>query len=81
MGTPIATDLTALGQVSNEGNFSTNVVIELVGFGLINGLLHDELVHEPTHKAVIIEVKDEAALGSVYQRPQVAQKIGVHGNT
>jgi hypothetical protein len=43
--------------------------------------LHDELVHQPTNKAVIVQVEEVAVLGAVYEGPPVAQKIGVHGNT
>lgn len=70
-----------LGKIADEGDFGANVVVELIGFGLIDGLLHHKFVHQPTNQAVIVQIEEIGALRAVYKRPQVAQKIGIHGNT
>jgi hypothetical protein len=70
-----------LGEVTDEGDFGTNVVIQLVGFDLVDGLLHYKFVHQPTNEAVIVQIEEISALRAVYERPQVAQKMGIHGNT
>jgi hypothetical protein len=56
-------------------------VIQLIGFDLVDGLLHYKFVHQPTNEAVIVQIEEISALRAVYERPQVAQKMGIHGNT
>jgi hypothetical protein len=77
----MAQALVFLGEVADEGDFGANVVVELNGFGLVDGLLHHKFVHQPTNKAVIVQIEKVAALRAVYEGPQVAQKMGIHGNT
>jgi len=70
-----------LGEIADEGDFGANVVVELIGFDLVDGLLHHKFVHQPTNQAVIVQIEKVGALRAVYERPQVAQKMGIHGNT
>jgi hypothetical protein len=46
--------LALLSQVTNEGQFSADVVVELIGLCLINGTLSCKLFNEPLDEAVVI---------------------------
>jgi len=73
--------LVFLSEVANEGDFGADVVVELNRFGLVDGLLNHELIYQPANEAVIVQIEEVGALGVVYEGPQVAQKMGIHGNT
>ncbi len=45
-----------LGEIADEGDFGANVVVELIGFDLVDGLLHHKFVGSP--KAVRMHCGD-----------------------
>jgi hypothetical protein len=43
-----------LGQVSDEGDFRTNVMMQLIGFNRIDAARSIKLVHQPVHQGIVI---------------------------